>query len=137
METLAQRIERHEGRRHKLYRDTRGNLTGGVGRNMADGFRDDEIDLMRDNDIEMFIGELLKALPWVTKLDQLRHEVLVEMAFNMGIVTLLTFKRTLDQVQSGDYEAAAESMLGSLWAHQVGARATELAEIMRTGKAAR
>ena len=41
---------------------------------------------------------------------------------------------TLAGVRRGDYAAAARSMLVSKWARQVGARARELAEQMRTGR---
>jgi lysozyme len=58
--------------------------------------------------------------------------VLVNMAFNMG-GGLLSFVNTLAAIQRGDYNAAANGMLASRWATQVGARATRLADMMRNG----
>ena len=55
------------------------------------------------------------------------------MCFNMGIDTLLEFKNTLSFMQAGDYNSAANGMLSSLWAKQVGLRADNLAVMMRTG----
>ena len=62
-----------------------------------------------------------------------RAEVLINMAFNLGITGLLKFRRALDAVRVDDYEAAATHMLDSRWASQVGRRAVELARQMRTG----
>ena len=62
-----------------------------------------------------------------------RAEVLINMAFNLGVTGLRTFTATLDAVERGDYEAAASHMLNSRWAAQVGRRAVELAHQMRTG----
>lgn len=64
---------------------------------------------------------------------QARAEVLINMAFNMGVPGLLKFRRTLDAVRADDYDAAASHMLDSRWACQVGRRAVELARQMRAG----
>jgi lysozyme len=60
--------------------------------------------------------------------------VLVNMAFNMGINGLLGFKHTLELVRTGNYADAADAMLNSKWAEQVGPRAKRLSEQMRTGE---
>ena len=133
-ETLTQRIERHEGRRPFLYYDSLGNPSIGVGRNLRRGLRDDEINLMRDNDIRQAGVDLKNACPWAVNLDQIRREVLIEMSFNLGIQGLLAFKKMLAAVQSGDYATAATEMKNSLWAGQVGKRADELAALMRDGQ---
>ena len=59
--------------------------------------------------------------------------MLINMAFNLG-GKLLTFGHTLTAMQHGDYAAAANAMLASKWAAQVGQRAQRLANAMRTGK---
>lgn len=64
---------------------------------------------------------------------QARAEVLINMAFNMGVPGLLKFRRALDAVRADDYDAAASHMLDSRWACQVGRRAVELARQMRAG----
>jgi lysozyme len=56
------------------------------------------------------------------------------MCFNLGINGLLQFHGTLQAVADGDYDQAAECMLASLWASQVGRRALELATMMRSGE---
>jgi lysozyme len=59
--------------------------------------------------------------------------VLVEMIFNMGVKGLMSFRRMLAALGRADYQEAAREMLNSRWAEQVGARAVELANIMREG----
>jgi lysozyme len=70
----------------------------------------------------------------VTQLNDVRQRVLVDMAFSMGVVGLLNFKRTLATIQAGDYQQAATMMLDSRWAKQVGQRVERLARMMATGK---
>jgi lysozyme len=55
------------------------------------------------------------------------------MAFNLG-GHLLTFRNSLSAIQRNNYAAAANEMLASKWANQVGQRAQHLANMMRTGK---
>jgi len=56
------------------------------------------------------------------------------MAFNLGVPRLLKFKKTIAAIQREDWEEAAEQMLMSKWAIQVGSRAYRLADIMLTGE---
>jgi lysozyme len=56
------------------------------------------------------------------------------MCFNLGIKGLLEFKNTLAFIGAGDWERAANGMLASKWAKQVGMRAIELSELMRKGQ---
>jgi lysozyme len=86
-----------------------------------------------DDDIAKHSAELARALPWVSRLDSVRRDVLVDMAFNMGVPKLWTFKNTLALVERGNYAAAAANMLKSLWADQVKGRAKHLARIMSSG----
>jgi lysozyme len=135
---LTEQLTRHEGKRSKLYKDTVGKWTIGIGRNLDDvGLYDDEINLMLSNDIRRHYKDLLIYLPWVEKLSEIRQNVLTNMCFNMGIGNqqkgLLSFRNTLDAIQIGDYFRASEMMLASKWAKQVGQRAVELAKQMANG----
>lgn len=84
-------------------------------------------------------AELALELPWVAGLDPVRRRVLQNMAFNLGVGVaggskgLLGFRNTLEYVRTGDYGRAADGMLASRWARQVGQRAVRLARQMRTG----
>lgn len=56
------------------------------------------------------------------------------MCFNLGIAGLLKFKKFIAAVNDGFFELAAKEMLDSLWAKQVGNRAIELSEQIKTGE---
>lgn len=126
-----------EGRRKKLYKDTATppKWTVGVGRNIEDrGLRDDEIDLMLSNDIEEAVGIARSLVPQFDKLDDVRQEVLVNMAFNMGMPKLSGFKRFFAALSDHNYSQAAYEMTDSAWYRQVGARAVRLAYAMNFGR---
>lgn len=137
MTTMVAELSRDEGVRLKPYRDTVGKLTIGTGRNLDDvGISNDENNLMLSNDIGRTCAALDKSLPWWRNLDPVRQRVLVNMAFNMGIGTLLGFHNTLAAIQISDWQSAHAGMLGSHWAEQVGERAQRLANMMLTGETA-
>jgi lysozyme len=123
------------GGRHIPYKDTVGKLTIGYGHNLDDnGLKQKFVDLILDDDIRDAIADLVVRLPWFERLDPERQAVLVNMGFNLGVLGLLQFKRTLESIRIGDYELAAIQMLESRWADQVGDRALRLADQMRTGR---
>ncbi|KVG77234.1 lysozyme [Burkholderia ubonensis] len=130
---LKAELTRDEDRRKRIYTDTVGKVSGGIGRNLTDkGFRDNEIDLMYQNDIAETEAWLDRSLPWWRSLDPVRQRVMMNMAFNMQ-AKLLGFRNFLAAAQRRDWNTAATEMLDSLWARQVGARATRLAAMMRSG----
>ena len=131
---LVDALLRHEGYRRFPYRCPAGKLTVGVGRNLEDrGLTLKESLVLLNNDIDDFEAQLNKSLPWVGTLSPTRQAVLVNMAFNLGIQGLLKFARMLAAVKSGQYAEAADEMLASKWAQQVGQRAVELARQMEIG----
>jgi lysozyme len=118
--------------RHMPYTDSVGKLTIGWGRNLTDrGLSDEEAELLLTNDVAEHWGETRGAFPWLERLHPVRQEVVQEMAFNMGVPTLRGFRRTL-AAMAADQDVAADYMLESLWARQVGKRATELSRMWRT-----
>lgn len=132
---VKKQLIRHEGLRFKPYRCTAGKLTIGVGRNLDDcGISKPEAMVLLENDILNCETELLEHLPVVYNgLNDTRKAVLINMCFNLGISGLLGFKNTLAFIGAGDFERAANGMLASKWAKQVGIRAIELSELMRKG----
>ena len=116
-----------EGDRRAPYVDTVGKTTIGVGHNLTDrGISQAVRDLLLEEDIATALSDLDRALPWWRELAPVRQAALAELAFNMGIGTprrgLLSFKRTLEHLQFGRYQAAADHLLRSKWARQVGPR---------------
>ena len=130
---LMQQLMQDEGFRAKPYTDTVGKMTIGYGRNLSDvGISQEEAEVLLQNDVLSVVGRLASELPWWSLLPEPQQEVLANMAFNMGVMALMTFHTTLGYVQAGQYDKAADSMLQSLWARQVGSRANRLAAMMRT-----
>jgi lysozyme len=133
-EKLLAELEVDEGLRLKPYRDSVGKLTIGIGRNLDDkGISEAAARFLLGEDVLEVEAGLDEALPWWRQQEEVRQRVLANMAFNMGLAGLLQFTNTLAAVREGRYEDAASGMLTSLWARQVGPRATRLAEMMRTG----
>ncbi len=136
MNRIKAQLVRHEGLRLKPYRCTAGKLTIGIGRNLDDrGISQKEAYTMLERDIQDCEQWLIDKIPEIyNKLDEVRQSVLLNMCFNLGIKGLLEFKNTLAFIDAGDWERAANGMLASKWAKQVGRRAIELSEMMRKGK---
>lgn len=131
---LVEQLIDHEGEKLFPYVDTVGKTTVGVGRNLTDvGISKEESRILLANDIKKVVAGLDAALPWWDSLSEARQRVLADMAFNLGLKGLLGFKNTLALIQRGDYDEAADNMLLSKWATQVGRRATTLAGMMRRG----
>src|SRR5258708_976756 len=124
---IADQLRRDEALHLRPYKDSVGKLTIGVGRNLDDvGISEQEADVLLANDIKAATLALEATFPWTMDLDETRKGALVNMAFNMGIRGLAQFKDFLAKMQTKDFRAAAGAMLDSLWAKQVGARATRL-----------
>lgn len=126
-------LVKHEGLRLKPYTCSTGKLTIGVGRNIEDnGISDEEAVSLLRNDIARCQRELNSFN--FHNLNFARMLALRNMLFNLGLTRFSTFKKMINALHIGDYEIAANEMLCSKWARQVGDRATCLAEIIRTGK---
>ena len=96
-----------------------------------------EAEAILDHDIKRFEDGLCDNIPFLADLkekDPVRHYVILNMAFNLGISTLLQFKKTIKYVKDGFYIEASSEMLNSKWANQVGPRAKELSRQMRTAQ---
>lgn len=138
--TVLDLIARHEGSRAEPYHDSLGILTVGVGHNLQANPLPGEVYPMSPERIQAVLaadlereGAPVRALPWFPALDEVRQAVLLDMAFNMGAAGLLSFHNTLGHFERGEWDAAADGMLASKWAAQVGPRAIEDAEMVRTG----
>ena len=132
---LRQQIRMHEGVEHKVYEDTEGIKTVGVGRNLEDrGLSDDEIDYLLSNDIDICVKELEQTFDWYDDLDDIRKRVLIDMMFNLGMPRLKGFVNMLKAIEARAWRSAAVEMLDSKWAEQVGNRASRLSEMMETGE---
>ena len=131
---LKKELTRDEGMRLYPYRCTAGKLTIRVGRNLDDvGITESEASLLLHNDITRAVEATRKIVHDFDSLDDTRKRVLVNMCFNLGPWGLRNIRKMLDAVKEPDYSRAADEMLNSKWAHQVGVRAIRLADMMRDG----
>lgn len=127
-------LKKHEGLRLKPYRCSAGKLTIGYGRNLDDvGISEEEAEMLLLNDLLTANIEVENRFLWFQELDEVRKAVVVNMIFNLGIARFSAFKKTISLIEEGSYSEAAQEMLDSRWANQVGSRANELSEMMRTG----
>lgn len=117
------------------YTDTTGHLTIGIGRNLSDrGISQSEALYLLDEDVAYFTHKLNYYLISFNYLSENRKIALIDMCFNLGIQGLLNFKEMISALDVHDYVRAADEMLNSKWAKQVGERAVKLASIMRTNE---
>lgn len=137
MSRLQDQLKRHEGVRTHAYACSENKITVGVGRNLDSdggiGLSAEEIEYLLSNDIARCERELM-FFPWFGDLDSVRKDAMINMCFNLGISRLLTFKNALTSMAEGNYEEAADHFLDSRWAVQVGNRAIEVTDMIRTGK---
>lgn len=132
---LKNLIMKHEGYREFVYTDTTGHLTIGFGHNLeARGLSVPLSSAVLDDDINYWVMKLTQSIGFFDTLNPARKSVLIDMCHNLGVNGLLEFRDMLDSLLKKDYEQAAKDMLASKWAQQVGHRALENAEIMKTGK---
>lgn len=133
LQILRARLTRTEGRRNRPYTDTVGKVTIGIGHNLTDkGITDEIVELLFSQDVTE-AAQAASTLPVYNNLDPIRQTVLIDMVFNMGLESVVDFRNTLSYLQRSDFDGAADQMLLSKWAKQVGSRAIELANIIRTG----
>lgn len=127
-------LVRHEEYRQFPYTDSTGHLTVGIGRNLTNrGISTTEAFQLLDDDIIYFSSKLAHYLDCYNELTEPRQIALIDMCFNLGLQGFLHFKEMIAALNSHDYHRAANEMLDSKWAEQVGERATCLANIVRTG----
>jgi len=130
---IYSQLERDEGFRPRPYKDSLGHWTVGFGWSLETGppLSEETARIILKEHVSMILADLTSRMPWTKQLSQPRFGALVNMAFNLGIHGLMSFRRMLAALQAEDYEAAAIEMLSSRWARQVGSRANRLAEQMR------
>ena len=142
LDALLHALALDEGRkvtargRHLPYQCPADKLTIGYGRNIQDnGISESEaIDLLTADAIQG-LRDAADLVPHWARLNDVRQNVLANMAFQLGKPTLAKFVKFLAAVDDGRYEDAAMEMLNSRWYEQSGQRAIRLKQEMLTGHA--
>ena len=133
-ERLQAMIMRHEGFKSKIYLDHLGHRTIGYGTNLEVGLTEQQAKALLLIHLAQIETELIEALDFYDDIDAARQDVLLNMAYQMGIAGVQKFKQMIVAVRAQDWDRAALEMLDSLWANQTPSRADELSRMMQRGK---
>jgi lysozyme len=135
LERIKETLKKHEGEKLEMYQCSMGCHTIGVGHNLDSKPISKRVsDLMLEDDVEDSIADCKRNISFFDDLDDGCQEALVNLCFNMGIAKLLQFKKTLAYLKDGKREKAANELLNSRYATQVGYRAIEVAAMIKGGK---
>jgi len=132
---LIELVKKNEGFESRLYKCSKGKLTIGYGFNLDDceipkSVAESWLIILLDN---LYLN-LSTLIDFFDKLDGIRQNILIDIAYNIGISGLLEFKKMLKYLEKKDYEKCAEEMKNSNWYNQVPNRADILIKMMITGK---
>lgn len=149
---LDNQVMLDEGLKLQPYRDTRGFLSTGVGRNL-DGnpltpaeiavvghdartlpITHDQAIFLLHNDETRAMNELFAWVPWWSGLPDVYGRVMVDLMFNMGAHTFDQFHQFAALMRAGAYPSAGDDLENTLWYSQVGKRGPRLVGMLRTGK---
>ena len=129
----------HEGEVFHAYKDSLGYLTIGVGHCIDErkgcGITKDISRRMLDDDIARATAGCRGAFSWFDDLDPVRQDVIIMLAFNMGIDHLKAFRLMSAAIEQKRWSEAAYQLANSLWGRQVGLdRKRSLCDALESGK---
>ena len=130
---LIDDIKKHEGFRARVYQCTEGYDTIGYGFAIKDleltEHIADQILMKKLSELNLKIIDRFK---WYFTSPQKVQDVVVNMCYQMGISGFSKFKKTINYLETEQYEEAADEMLDSLWHKQTPNRSKELSDIIRS-----
>ena len=137
IEALREQLKIDEGVKYEIYKAHLGYPTFGIGHLITendpehgkpDGTKisEDRVNEIFETDVAKFVSEAKILFPDLDDLPDVAQQVIVNMAFNMGRPRLSKFKNFIAGVNDRDWTRAAEEMMDSRWATQVGDRAIRL-----------
>ena len=137
MDRLLQSVKKHEGYRNKVYLDTLGKRTVGVGHLCVEDFWEDDKEYeekflltILEHDLKNAIEGSERRLKDCPVLDDLAKEIIIEMVFQLGETGVSKFKNMIKALKIPDYQTAAIEMLDSKWAKQTPERAAVMSSEM-------
>lgn len=128
-------IKQNEGLSLKPYICTGGKITIGVGHNLTDnGISENIADMIFSEDLDQAVNDLWSIFdPDKISKSNDRHVALIDLMFNLGKTRFLTFKRMIQAIKEKNWDKAANELLDSKYATQVGQRAINNANFLRKG----
>ena len=140
MDRLKDSVKQHEGYRNKVYLDTLGKRTVGVGHLCVEDFWEDDKEYEEKFLMEILQKDLQQAIRGARSLmeehdcadiDEQAEEILIEMVFQLGKTGVSKFKNMWKALSELNYVGASYEMLDSKWAKQTPNRAKAMAKIMK------
>lgn len=127
MSSIFENIVKHEGYKSKVYKDHLGNDTIGYGFLVSELELSKELcDIILYNKVMTIYEMLGKNIKNFNKYPIEIQNVLIEMAYQLGIAGLFKFKKTLEYAANKDWQNMAKEMMNSYWAEQTPNRARDL-----------
>ena len=140
MDRLMESVKKHEGYRNKVYLDTLGKRTVGVGHLCVESFWEDDKEYEEKFLMEILQKDLQEAIRGARSLmedhgcvdiDEQAEEILIEMVFQLGMTGVSKFKKMWKALAELNYIGASYEMLDSRWAKQTPNRAKAMAKTMK------
>ena len=140
LERLMQSVKKHEGYRNKVYLDTLGKRTVGVGHLCVEDFWEDDKEYEERFLMDILAEDLQNAIKGArelkeeydcTDIDEIAQEIIVEMVFQLGKTGVSKFKNMWKALAEKNYIGASYEMLDSRWAKQTPNRAKAMADLMK------
>jgi len=140
MESLEDRVKRHEGFRNTVYKDTLDKRTVGYGHLCVEDFWEDGKEYSGEYLTDIFLKDLKSAQDSASRLctefgcsdiKEEAKEIITEMIFQLGATGVSKFKNMWKNLSQSKYDSASIEMLDSRWAKQTKNRAEELANEMK------
>ena len=140
MDRLKDSVKQHEGYSNKVYLDTHGKRTVGVGHLCVEDFWEDDKEYSEKFLLEILEKDLGQAIIGARELmmehdcidiNEKAEEILIEMVFQLGKTGVSKFRKMWDALAEKNYIGASYEMLDSRWAKQTPNRAKSMAQIMK------
>lgn len=136
IDRIIARLVEDEGEVLHAYKDSHDLLTIGVGRLIdparGGGISREESRYLLSNDIRKWVA-IAGQWDWFESLDWPRQGVIICMLHQLGARGVAGFRKMIDALSRGDYEAAADEMVNSTWHKQTRERCERMAAVMRSG----
>ena len=140
LERLLESVKKHEGYRNKVYLDTLGKRTVGVGHLCVEDFWEDDKEYEESFLMEILQKDLQEAIRGAKELmdkhgcadiDERAEEIIIEMVFQLGRTGVKKFRNMWKALSEHNYIGASFEMLDSKWAKQTPNRAKDMADQMK------
>ena len=139
MDRLLASVKKHEGYRNKVYLDTLGKRTVGVGHLCVEDFWEDDKEYEEKFLMTILEHDLQSAIKGAKELmsengcndiDEIAEELIIEMVFQLGKTGVSKFRNMWKHLSALEYSSAASEMLDSRWAKQTPNRAKNMSAQM-------